>query len=160
MLMRELMLILHFLGLGLFVTVLVAGFILDVQYRRASDPQTKAIILKSLRPIGLLSPFALLVVIISGIGNMHAIGVGLLDFGWLTAKIIFVAIAAISGMLFGIKAQQRGQLVQQMAKGDTPPDAYAKLKTFDNQQRLFYAVNSILLLIILSLSVYGRLGGQ
>ncbi len=158
--LREIFLILHLLGLGLFVATLIPGYILDSQYRKAADIQTKATLLRALRPIGLLSPFAALLMLATGIANMHYLGVGLLDLGWLTAKIIFFALAVVSGATFGAKAQKRGKLIQQMAKGETPPDADARLKELDKQQRLFYVVQPILLLIIIYLSVYGRLGGQ
>lgn len=158
--LREIFLIMHFLGLGLLIATLIPGYIVDSQYRRATDIQTKATLLRALRPIGLLSPLAVLVMLVTGIANMRSLGVGLFDLGWLTAKIIFFALAVISGALFGVKAQKRGKLIQQIAKGEAPPDAESQLKEFDRQQRLFYIVQPILLLIIISLSVYGRLGGQ
>ncbi len=158
--LREIFLVIHFIGLGFFVATLVPGFILDSQYRRATDIQTKAILLRSLRPIGLLSPIAVLVMLITGIANMRSLGLGLFDLGWLTAKIIFFALAVISGALFGIKAQKRAKLIHQMIKNEAPSDAESQLREFDRQQRLFYIVQPILLLIIISLAVYGRLGGQ
>ncbi len=158
--LREIFLILHLLGLGLFVATLIPGYILDSQYRKATDIQTKATLLHALMPIGLLSPFAALLMLATGIANMHYLGVGLLDLGWLTAKIIFFALAVVSGAVFGAKARKRGKLIQQMAKGETSPEAEARLKELDKQQRLFYVVQPILLVIIIYLSVYGRLGGQ
>ena len=138
----------------------VAGFILDRQYRKAPDLQTKAISLRSLKPIGLLSPIAVLVMLISGIGNMRMLGYGILDPGWLTAKIIFFAIAVMSGTLFGIVARKRGVLVHNMAAGTAPANAQETLAGYDRQVSLFNIVMPVLLLIILYLSIYGRLGGQ
>lgn len=157
---RELTLILHFLGFGTLMTVTVAGFILDRQYRKAADLKTKAVILRSLKPIGLLSPFAILLMLITGIGNMHGIGVGLFDLAWLAYKIVFFAIAAISGIIFGVKARKRGILVHQMAEGKAPAHAEELLRGYDNQMALFYVVMFLLTLIIITLSVYGRLGAQ
>lgn len=157
---RELTLLFHFLGFGLLMTINVAGIILNGQYKKAGDLSSKAIILRALRPIGLLSPIAMLVMLVTGIGNMHALGFGILTVGWLTAKIIFFAISVISGTLFGIKAKQRGALVQQMASGKAPANAQELLTAYDKQVSLFYVVMPVLMLIILSLSIYGRLGGQ
>ena len=98
--------------------------------------------------------------LLSGIGNMRLLGYGLLDLGWLTAKIIFFAIAVISGALFGIVARKRGALVQIMAAGTAPANAQETLSGYDRQVSLFNIVMPILLLIILWLSIYGRLGGQ
>lgn len=77
--LREIFLIIHFLGIGLFVATLIPGFILDSQYRKASDIRTKAILLRALRPIGLLSPLAVLLMLATGVANMRYLGVGLLD---------------------------------------------------------------------------------
>ncbi len=157
---RELTLLFHFIGFGLLMSTLVAGFMLDRQYRKAKDLQSKAVILRSSKPIGMLSPFGILIMLITGIGNMHALGVGLLTFGWLSAKVILFAIASISGITFGIIARKRGALVGKMAAGTAPADAEATLKGYDNQAAIFYIVMPLLMLMILSLSVYGRLGGQ
>lgn len=158
--LREITLVLHFLGLGLFVATLIPGFIIESKYRKTTDLQAKAALLSVLRPIGLLGPLGALLMLITGIGNMYAIGVGLFDFGWLTAKIIFFAIAATNGAVNGARGRKRGMLVQSMMKGESPTDAEAKLKEYDKQLYLFYFVNGIFLLAIVSLSVYGRLGGQ
>lgn len=157
---RELTLLFHFLGFGLLVTATVAGFMLDRQYRKAPDLSAKATILKASKPIGLIGPVGILVMLITGIGNMHALGLGLLTVGWLSAKIIFFAIASISGILFGIIARKRGVLVGQMAANKGPVGAEAALKSYDNQMALFYVVMPVLMIIIVYLSVYGRLGGQ
>ena len=157
---HQLTLLFHFLGFGLLVTLNVAGFILNRQYKKAQDFQTKAIILRSLRPIGLLSPVAVIIMLITGIGNMQILGYGLLTVGWLTAKIIFFAIAVISGALFGVVMQKRGKLVQQIATGQAETNATERLQGYDKQISLFHIVMPILLLIIVWLAIYGRLGGQ
>ena len=157
---RILILLAHFIGLGLLIAVQVGSFILDSQYRKAPDLQTKAILLRALRPIGLLSPVAMVIMLSSGIGNMTQLGFGLFSMGWLTAKIIFFSLAAVSGVLVGITARKRGALVMSMLKGEAPKDANEVLKSYDKQLRLSHVVFPVLLIIILSLSIYGRLGGQ
>ncbi len=157
---REISLFLHFIGFGLFVTVNVAGFILNRQYKKAPDIQTRAVIVRASRPVGLLSPVASLLMLLTGIANMRNLGYGILDVGWLTAKIIFFAIAVISGIIFGMQAAKRGKLIHAMAAGNSPQNASDLLAGYDRQITLSYLVMPILLLIILSLSIYGRLGGQ
>jgi hypothetical protein len=156
---REITLFFHFIGFGLVVSLNLAGFILNRQYRSATDIQQKAVILKAARPFGLLSPFVILIMLVTGIGNMHALGYGLLTAGWLTAKVLLFAIMATSGVMFGMIARKRGALVGQMAGGTTPANASELLAGYDRQVGLSYLVQTLLLILILSLSIIGRLGG-
>ncbi|MBI1804742.1 MAG: hypothetical protein HY033_00605 [Ignavibacteriae bacterium] len=156
---RQITLIIHFIGLGLFVTTFVAGFILNRQYTKANDLQTKATILRGMRPIGLLSPFASLIMLVTGIGNMHILGYSLFELPpWLAYKIVFFAIALISGVIFSIRGRKRGAIIQQMVAGSAPANAEVILKSHDQQIRLSYLIMPILFLIILTLSVFGRTG--
>ena len=159
MLLPELLLLVHLLGFGTLLTVSLAGIILNVQYRKAPDLQSKLVILRALRPIGLLSPIGMALMLLTGIGNMHVMGIGILSLGWVTAKIFFFAIAAISGIQFGITSRKRVQMVQMMTKGDAPEAAETILRGYDKQLTLFYIVMPVLLLIIVGLSVYGKFEG-
>jgi hypothetical protein len=150
----------HFIGFGLLVTLNVAGIILNSQYKKAPDLQTKAIILRALKPIGMLSPIAVLLMLVTGIGNMHSLGLDLMSMAWLAYKIVFFAIAAISGVIFGIISRKRGTLVGSMIKGNAPANANELLQSYDKQIKIGYIVFPILMVIILCLSIYGRLGGQ
>jgi hypothetical protein len=158
--MREITLILHFIGLGLLVSASAAGLILNKQYRKAADLKTKALILRAAKPVGLLSPIGMGISLITGIGNMHALGVGILDLGWLSAKLVFFAIAVVGGIIMSVASRKRGALVGAMAAGEAGPDAEKKLSSYDSQVMLGYVILPLLLLAILYLSVYGRLGGQ
>ncbi len=142
----------HLIGFGLLITTLVAGILLETQFRRAPDGEAKMTILRSLRRIGLLSPIAMLVMLITGIGNMNATNAGLFTHGWLTAKIMFFALAVISGILFGIKSRKRGAL--QATSGGGAGASQEQLRDFNRQISLFYLVLAVLLLIILFLTVW------
>ncbi len=149
----HLLLIVHILGFGLLFTTLVAGWILHSQYTKASDFGTKGIILRSLRPIGLLSPVGILIMLLTGIGNMQVRGLGLFTESWLSTKILVFIIAAINGTVFGIRASKRGKLVAQMADGSAPQGADLSIGALDKQLRLFYIIQFVLIVIILALSI-------
>lgn len=157
---REFTLLFHFIGFGLFVSLTVMGFILNSHYKKAPDLQAKAAILRIGRPIGILSPIAVLLMLITGIGNMHALGLGLLDMGWLSAKLVIFLFAAILGGIGGGKMRRRGKLVGSMISGAAPADAPKELEKLDKQISLIHMILPVLLLCILYLSIYGRLGGQ
>lgn len=147
----DLSLYFHLIGFGLLVTTLVAGILLEMQYRRAPDPAAKSTILRSLRRIGLLSPVAMLIMLITGIGNMTATNAGIFTHGWLTAKIMLFALAVISGILFSVKGRKRSAL-QESAGGAAA--AGVQLREHNRQISLFYLVLGVLLAIILYLSVW------
>lgn len=157
---RFILLFFHFIGIGLIVCIQLASIILDSQYRKSPDLQTKAVILRAMKPIGMLSPVAIGVMLITGIGNMHMLGYGLFTMGWLTAKIIIFAIAIVNGLMMGVKARKRGALVASMVKGDAPSNANEILNDYDRQLRWSQIVNPLLLVLLLGLAIYGRLGGQ
>jgi len=147
------LLLLHFLGFGLLFTTLVAGWLLNRQYKGAVDFSTKAVILKSMRPIGLLSPFAILLMLLTGIGNMQVRDLGLFTESWLSAKIVVFIIAAVNGIVFGVRARKRGKLIGQMAEGTAPQGTDKSIRSLDTQLQLFYVIQFVLLLIILILSI-------
>ncbi|TAK60522.1 MAG: hypothetical protein EPO24_06615 [Bacteroidetes bacterium] len=156
----QITLLFHFIGLGLFVAIQVASFVITSQYKKAPDLQTKLTLLKVMRPIGLLSPIAIVVMIITGIGNMHAFQITLSDFSWLRTKLIVFGIAAVLGIVVGVLSRKRGALVGMMVQGKAPADADAALKKYDRLIGALSLIMPLLLLCIIYLSIYGRLGGQ
>jgi hypothetical protein len=158
--MREATLLLHLIGLGLLMTTMVGGILLHRQYRSTQDLRAKALILKTARPFGLLSPIAMAVMLITGIGNMHALGVGLLDLGWLSAKITLFAVAVVAGTVLGVVAGKRGKLVHTMSLGDGGPDAEARLASLDRTLVIGQVLMPLLVVGILYLTVIGQLGAQ
>lgn len=147
----------HFIGLGLIMTLLVTGWVLTLQYGKTEDYKTKLVILSSMKRVGLLSPLAILVILLSGIGNMHVRGLGFFTESsetWLNIKILLFAAAAINGVIFGIRSKKRGMLVAQFAQGSAPADGTAKLAGMDKGALIFHVVQTILLISILVLAVW------
>ncbi len=151
---NSLLIFFHFIGFGLIMTLLVTGWLLHKQYRSAPDFKTKSVILASARSVGLMSPVAILVLLITGIGNMEIRGLGFSDERWLSIKIVLFAIAATNGILFGIRSKKRGMLVAQLAQGTAEPGAESKLAGMDKAALVFYSIQTILLTAILILSVW------
>jgi hypothetical protein len=158
--MKEITLMFHFIGLGLLVTTLISGFMIDRQYRNAPDLRAKALILKTGRPFGLLGPIGSLVLLVTGIGNMHAIGAGLFTLNWLAIKIGLFAIAVVVGSAIGAIARKRGALVHAMSLNDGDSTAAARLASYDRFIGAALPIMTILLLSILYLSSIGRLGAS
>jgi uncharacterized membrane protein len=144
----------HYIGIGLISTALLGGWVLNGIYENAANYQSKLLILKALRRIGLISPIAILVLLVTGTANMHFTGYSFANAPWLTTKVIVFIIAAIVGSAFGARGAKRTVLVSSLADGNAVDGADSHLKSLDRQQRLFYMFQSILILAILVLSVF------
>lgn len=145
----------HFLGLGMILTTIFAGWILTGQYKRAKEWSGKALHVKSLKAIGLLSPIGVLIMLLSGIGNM-ALGpyhYTVFSDGWLSTKLVFFIILTGVGVFQGTQSGRRTKLVQRVVAGSAPDGAEGTIRTLDRQQRWFYVLEAILLVIILMLSI-------
>jgi uncharacterized membrane protein SirB2 len=148
-------LLLHLVAFGILSSAIVGGWILNAQYFRALDYGAKLQVLRQTRPFGLLSPLSIVLFLLSGIGNMVLGGRGYTIFSesWLTAKIVIFLVVAAIGIFSGIRSKQRTRLVEQMALGKTPHGSAEALNSLDIQQRWFLIIQTLLILIILTLSV-------
>jgi H+/gluconate symporter-like permease len=73
---------------------------------------------------------------------------------------VIFAVAVILGAMLGAKMSKRGKLVGSMISGSAPADAPKELEKSDKQISLISMILPILLMCILALAIYGRLGGQ
>lgn len=144
----------HYIGIGLIFAALLGGWILNTVYDNAGNYHAKLIILKSLRRIGLISPAAILVLLVTGGANMYYTSYSFSNAPWLTTKVIVFLIAATLGSVFGARGAKRAVLVSSLADGNAVEGAAVQLQTIDRQQRLFYMFQSIMILAILILSVF------
>jgi uncharacterized membrane protein SirB2 len=149
----QILLVIHLLGFATLFSATVGGWILHAHYRNAGDYQSKALLLKSLRPFGILSPVAVLVMVASGIGNMVYFGLGPFSEGWLSAKLVVVFIIVVNGIIFGTRSVRRGKLVAELAEGGASEHTRTGINALDKQLSGFYAAQLMLLLIVLVLSV-------
>jgi hypothetical protein len=145
--------ILHLAGFALLVTSTIGGWIVFSRYRRLEDFRLKAALLGASRSLGLLSPVGIVLMLVTGIGQMHLFGYGLFVQAWLTLKVLFFVIAATAGIVFAVRSRARAVLVRELAQTGEKPEAVAAVARLDSQQRVFYLIQSTLLLLILLLSV-------
>ncbi len=149
----------HLIGVGMIFTLLLAGPIIEANFRWENDIRMKQHAAKMLRSVGLLSPFGALVLILSGIGNMvflH-ITVGNL-FGsaaWLGLKLlVFIVLLAIGMVISPKTARQRAMLLDQMNQINPPEDAGEKMESLNSKQTLFFLANWILVVVIVLLTLF------
>jgi uncharacterized membrane protein SirB2 len=152
--------LLHLVGFGVLCTTLLAGFIVDRKLRSQTDYNLKLYTSQIARMIGLLSPIAAVLLLATGIGNIHNRFLGTtlswFDEGWLVAKIILFALSILNGMIYGPRLTRgRTKLIKALAEQSAPANAEELMRSYNTQITLFYLVQTVLLLLILLLSVFG-----
>lgn len=150
----------HIVGVGLLFVIIFGGWAVNRKVVSENDIRLKLYVSSSMRTLGLLSPFVTLILLVTGIGNIfnRYLGTELHWYseGWLVAKIIFFAIAVVNGSLFGaMLSRKRNQLLKSIEEQKAPADAESLLKGLSRQFALHYAVQILLLVIIVLLSTFG-----
>jgi hypothetical protein len=152
--------VLHLLSLGILATSLLAGFILDRKFRKEPDLRLKLYAAGMSRIIGILSPVAALLLLVTGIANIHNRFLGSTAAwyaeGWLVAKIIFYVVMVFNGTFYG-PGLIRGRLkiIRSQAEQTAPMNAEALIRSYNKQLTLFYAVQTLLFIFIVYSSVFG-----
>ena len=151
---------LHLIGFGMLFTTILAGFVIDRKFRAQTDYGLKLYTAQIAKTIGLLSPFAAILILATGIGNIHNRYLGSTmswyDEGWLVAKIILFAVSLLNGMIYGPRlTRSRAKLVKTLSENSAPQNAEELIRSCNNQITLFYLVQTLLLLLIVFLSIYG-----
>jgi len=150
----------HLIGFGVLCTTLLGGFIIERKFRSQTDFAFKLYTSQISRAIGLLSPIAGILLLATGIGNIHNryFGSDLAWYseGWLVAKIILFVVLLLNGMITGPRLTRgRVKLVKALSEQSAPANADALMRSYNSQITLFYFVQTVLLLLILFLSVFG-----
>jgi len=152
--------LLHLIGFGMITTSLLAGWLVERRIRRESDWGIKLAFIQTNRTLGLLTPVASVLMLVTGIVNIFNLFPAdpSLWFaqGWLVAKIILFAFLLTNGAVFGpIISRKRTKLIRELREGSAPPESEETVRIFSKNLTTFYMVQSLLLLVILFLSAFG-----
>ncbi len=140
----------HYLGIGILINSILGGFIVHNSYRKSSNITEQLIFLKILRPIGLLGPIGLGIMLISGIGNLMFLGFASQDVisqRWLMEKLFMFFLVLIIGLYSGIRSKKRATLIEQIISGNE--NTKIEKQKFDKISNTFLIIQTILLLAIL-----------
>jgi hypothetical protein len=152
--------VVHLLSVGILTTTLIAGFLLDRRIRKESNLGLKIYVAGISRTIGLLSPVAVILLLLTGIANIHNRLLGSTmawyDEGWLVAKIIVYVVMVFNGMFYGPGLMRsRLKIIQSQLEQKAPDSSESTIRSLNKQISLFYAVQSLLFLFVIYLSVFG-----
>ncbi|MGC8595507.1 MAG: hypothetical protein ACP5US_06650 [Candidatus Kryptoniota bacterium] len=149
----------HLVGAGMIFTVLLAGPIVEANFRWENDVRMKQHAAKLLRSIGLLSPFGALILVLSGITNMVILDITFASlFGgsatWLGVKLILFVILLIIGMTVNPKiSRQRAAVLDQMTQINPPESGTDTLASLNARQTISFLFQWIIVVLILLLTI-------
>jgi len=152
--------VLHLLSFGILTTTLLAGFILDRRLRKVPDFQSKLTTAGISKTIGLLSPVATILLLLTGIANIHNRFLGSTSAwyaeGWLVAKIVLYVVMVFNGMFYGPGLMRsRLKILRSQAEQTAPLNADTSIRSLNKQITLFFVVQTLLFLLIVYSSVFG-----
>lgn len=154
--------LLHLVGFGLVSALVIAGWILNIRFIREKDRTLKLYTGGVMRTVSLLSPVAVFLLLVTGIGNIYNLYYGTAaewyEEGWLVAKIILFGIMLVNGMVFGpvLSRKRITTLKSIMQEGETDEKS-STLDHLNKQMTWFYVVQTVLLIAILYFSAFGTM---
>lgn len=150
----------HIVGVGLVSAIVLGGWVVNRRIVKEKDVKLQLYVSQLSRPFGLASPFVVLLLLITGIGNIYNRELGTsihwYNEGWLVAKLFLFAIFAVNGGVFGaVLGRRRTALLRTMSEEQPPERAEDTLKNYNRQFSWHYLVQFLLLVIIIALSIFG-----
>jgi len=146
-------LLFHLIGTGILFASLVGGWIVHNAYLRAETLQAQGQLLKVLKPIGLLGPVGILIMLVTAFGNLAGLGFEFsaetVTMQWVMDKTILFVLASANGIIFGIRSAKRGKLVMSMIQGNAPADAQLQKEKYDKGAKVFFYVQAVLFFALL-----------
>lgn len=153
--MIRLYLLIHLLGYGLLMSVLVATPILEWYLRRANSYQEASKLSRIVSRVGLLSPIAAVILLVSGIMMMTRYEWGIFTHGWLTGKLLIFLVMVITGAYASMNiGKERREIYQKLIDGTDDPKLPGEILRIHNRQSQYTRIQTVFMLMILIFSVF------
>ena len=151
---------LHVLAFGLVVATFVPSFVLDRRLRAEPDWGKKLQIGGLMRVFSAFGPWNVVLLLLTGIGNVYNRFIGIpypwYEETWLVIKICLFLIVVFNALVIAKKlAMKRAGVIKALAEKNAPADAEKIYNDLNSKIQVFFAVQGVLLLSILYLSVFG-----
>jgi len=149
----------HLLAFATLVASMVGLFVLDRKLQSEKDAGRQLYVGGLMKTFALFGPFNAVVLLLTGFGNMVNRygwgGMGNME-TWLKIKIVLFFILAFNGMILGSRmSKQRMMLIKARSENSAPPESESLIATLNVKFTIFFAVQTLLILVIVFLSVFG-----
>lgn len=151
---------LHIITFGMVAATLVPSFMLDRRLRAEPDWGKKLQIGGLMRMFAAFGPWNVVFLILTGIGNIYNRFLGApyswYEEPWLVIKICLFAVVAFNALMIAPKlGMKRAGVIKSLADKSASTGAEATYAQLNSKIRLLFIVQTVLLLGILYLSVFG-----
>lgn len=155
-----LVLLFHLLGFAALAGSTFAGWVLNTRFGSETEPEFKLAVGKAMRSVALLFPVAACVVLLTGIALIYveytARGVAWLGEAWLIVKVVLFGVLLTNGTILGPSiARKRLAIVRSVLDGEQELVDEEPMNHLNAQMRWYYAVQTILVIALLSFSLFG-----
>ncbi len=153
--MYHIYLLFHLIGYGLLISVFVATPVLEYYLRRAESYDEAFKLANIVSRIGLLSPVAAFILLISGILMMQLWGYELFSHGWLTGKLLIFLVMVVTGAYSSMTiGRERRKIYQELIDGKDNPKLPGEILRIHNRQSQYTRIQSLFILMILIFTIY------
>ncbi|MDD8017833.1 MAG: CopD family protein [Bacteroidota bacterium] len=150
---------LHLIVFGSVVGVFVSLYILEYKTRIEKEWERKLFIGGIMRTIASITPFNILLLAITGFGNMvnrYGLNSPWPQEQWLMVKIVLFVILSANALYVGPHLNMnRARLIKSVAENSAPVDVDKQFALHNKKISLFLLIQTVLLLAIVLLSVFG-----
>lgn len=157
---QSLSIFIHVVGFGIVFGMMLAGPIIEKQFQSAADWSARAKLGMVAKRMAMFSPVAIIILLLSGIGNMMTFGFTMADAfsgtaWWLGVKIVLFVCLAANGLLNARKiGEERGKIVMQAMQGNGGADAEVALKSTYGRMNMFFRVQGFMLTVVVVMAIF------
>jgi hypothetical protein len=146
-------LLFHIIGVGMIFASLIGGIVLHRRVRGTRDWGQRVILLPVMRSMGLFSPAGVIVLLLSGIGNITALSLVNPMPGWLHLKLTLFFVLLVLGIWGAVLSRRRASLTTLLSGGSGSSELETKLTSVESVLSALYFAQGLLVLAIIAISV-------
>jgi len=144
----------HLIGIGLMFCSIVAIPIVESMFRSAHDAASAFTLHRVISKIGLLTPIAAGILLLSGTATIITAQYSIFNEKWLLLKLLFFVIMNLVGFLQGKTYRIRGNLVESVALGNAPETTATAIEMLTRKLATFNRLQTSFLCIILLITLF------
>ncbi|HET7153323.1 MAG TPA: hypothetical protein VFJ29_06125 [Candidatus Kapabacteria bacterium] len=157
---QSLSIFIHVIGFGIVFGMMLVGPIIEKQFQTATDWSARAKLGMVSKRLAMFSPVAIIILLLSGIGNMMTFGFTMSDAfsgaaWWLGVKIVLFVCLALNGIFNARKlGEARGVIIMGAMQGKGGAEAEAALQATYKRMNMFFRIQGFMLTVVVIMAIF------